>query len=253
MRMPRSWAGAFAGVLTWGWHQRSCWALLLLLPFLTASGGSRIDKLVRNFDLIIFNTEFGTPMDARIHKWTAPVRIYLDARAGPVELERRQLEEHVKLLRHLTGVKIEFVSKPADGNLMFVFDTQARLIGSVNHYLPQPLSGWQDLHGSLCFGMFSVHDAKEIDFAVIGIPIDQVMSLGKLQDCVIEETTQVMGLPNDSDLVYPSVFNDHSPQTTLTDDDEMLVRLLYSPRLTVGMLRDDALKTVRRILEEGGP
>jgi hypothetical protein len=251
---PFSWVAGFARAFTHGrCGRRSRWLLILLLPLLTASGGSQIDKLVRDFDLIVFNTEFGTPMDAKIHKWIAPVRIYLDARAGPIELERKQLEEHLRLLRRLTGVTIEFVSKPADGNLMFVFDTQARLIGAVNQYLPQPLGGWQDLHGSLCFGMFSVHEAREIDFAVIGIPIDQVMSLGKLQDCVIEETTQVMGLPNDSDLVYPSVFNDHSPQTTLTDNDEMLVRLLYSPRLTVGMSRDEALKAVRRILEDGGP
>jgi len=244
-------ASGLAVALARCWRRR--WLLVLLLPLLTASGGDRVDKLVTNFDLIIFNTEFGTPMDARIHKWIAPIRIFLDARAGPVELERKQLEEHVRLLERLSGLKIEFVTKPSDGNLMFVFDTHDRLIGSINRYLSQPLGGWQDLHGSLCFGMFGVHGAKEIDFAVIGIPIDQVMSLGKLQDCVIEETTQVLGLPNDSDKVFPSVFNDHSPQTTLTDDDEMLVRLLYSPRLTVGMPRPEALKIVREILQEGGP
>jgi hypothetical protein len=136
---------------------------------------------------------------------------------------------------------------------MFVFDTQDRLIGSVNKYLAQPIGGWKDLHGSLCFGMFGVQDALQINFAVIGIPIDEVMSRGKLKDCVIEETTQVLGLPNDSDKVFPSVFNDHSPQVTLTDDDELLVRLLYSPRIDVGMSRAEALKVVREILEEGGP
>jgi hypothetical protein len=246
-----SWADRLALCLNRRWPYR--WAMILLLPLLTASGGSRIDQLVTDFDLIIFHTEFGTPMDTKIHKWITPIRIFLDARAGPVELERKQLEEHVRLLRRLTGLTIEFVSKPTDGNLMFVFDTHDRLIGSVNRYLGQPIGGWKDLHGSLCFGMFGVHDAKEINFALIGIPIDQVMSLGKLQDCVIEETTQVLGLPNDSDKVYPSVFNDHSPQTTLTDNDETLVRLLYSPRLQVGMSRAEALKIVRKILEEGGP
>jgi hypothetical protein len=245
------WASCLAVAVARCWRSR--WALVLLAPLLAASGGDRVDKLVTDFDLIVFNTEFGTPMDARIHKWIAPIRIFLDSRAGPLDLERKQLEEHVRLLERLTGLKIEFVAKPAEGNLMFVFDTKDRLIGSVNRYLTQPLGGWQDLHGSLCFGMFGVQDAKQIDFAVIGIPIDQVMSLGKLQDCVIEETTQVLGLPNDSDKVYPSVFNDHSPQITLTDDDEMLVRLLYSPRLKVGMSRPEALKIVRKILEEGGP
>jgi hypothetical protein len=246
-----SWARGFLAAMARRWPAR--WALVLTVPLLAASGGERVDKLVTDFDLIVFNTEFGTPMDAKIHKWVAPIRIFLDSRAGPLDLERKQIEEHVRLLERLTNLKIEFVSKPADGNLMYVFDTKDRLIASVNRYLTQPLRGWSDLHGSLCFGMFGVHDAKAIDFAVIGIPIDQVMSLGKLQDCVVEETTQVLGLPNDSDKVYPSVFNDRSPQVTLTDDDQMLVRLLYSPRLTPGMPRPEALKIVREILEEGGP
>lgn len=246
-----SWAARMAVALSRCWRQS--WAVILLAPLLAGAGGERVERLVTDFDLIIFNTEFGTPMDAKIHKWIAPIRIFLDARAGPLDLERKELEEHVALLRRLTGLKIEFVPKPADGNLMFVFDTQDRLIGSVNKYLAEPIGGWKDLHGSLCFGMFGVQDALQINFAVIGIPIDEVMSRGKLKDCVIEETTQVLGLPNDSDKVFPSVFNDHSPQVTLTDDDELLVRLLYSPRIEVGMSRAEALKAVRNILEDGGP
>jgi hypothetical protein len=244
-------ARGFIAAMVRRWLAR--WVIVLMAPLLAASGGDRVDRLVTDFDLIVFNTEFGTPMDAKIHKWIAPIRIFLDSRAGPLDLERRQLEEHVRLLERLTNLKIEFVSKPGDGNLMYVFDIKDRLIGSVNRYLAQPLKGWGDLHGSLCFGIFGVQDAMAIDFAVIGIPIDQVMSLGKLQDCVVEETTQVLGLPNDSDRVYPSVFNDHSPQVMLTEDDQMLVRLLYSPRLTPGMARPEALKIVREILEEGGP
>jgi len=246
-----SWAARMAVALRRCWRQG--WAVILLAPLLAGAGGERVDRLVTDFDLIIFNTEFGTPMDAKIHKWITPIRIFLDARAGPLDLERKELEEHVALLRRLTGLKIEFVPKAADGNLMFVFDTQDRLLGSVNKYLAQPIGSWKDMHGSLCFGIFGVQDALQINFAVIGIPIDAVMSLGKLKDCVIEETTQVLGLPNDSDKVFPSVFNDHSPQVTLTDDDELLVRLLYSPRIEVGMSRAEALKIVRQILEEGGP
>ncbi|QEX22545.1 hypothetical protein FRZ61_24770 [Hypericibacter adhaerens] len=242
-----SWARRSVGVLS------RCALLLLAIPLLGASNNARVDRLVTNFDLIIFNTEFGTPMDAKIHKWVTSIRIFLDARAGPLDLERRQLEEHVALLRRLTGLKIDLVPKASDANLMFVFDTADRLIGSVNRYLDPPLGSWKDLHGSTCFGMFAVKGAQAIGYAVIGIPIDIVMSQGILQACVIEETTQVLGLPNDSDKVYPSVFNDHSPQVTLTDDDEMLVRLLYSPRLQPGMARPEALKIVRQILEEGGP
>jgi len=87
-------------------------------------------------------------------------------------------------------LKIEFVTKPSDGNLMFVFDTHDRFDRFYNRSSqPTPSAA-----GRICTAPsvrhVGVHGAKEIDFAVIGIPIDQVMSLGKLQDCVIEETTR---------------------------------------------------------------
>jgi hypothetical protein len=234
-------------------RRRRCLALALAItaPLLTAAGGERVDRLVADFDLIAFNTEFGTPMDGKVHKWTQSLRVFLDIRAGPAELQRRYTVDHARLLHRLTGLDIGFSAKVAGANVVIVFDTADRLIGSVNRYLDRPIGDWKELHGSLCFGLYTVDGGREISFAVIGIPSDMVLSLGKLQDCVIEEFTQILGLPNDSDRVYPSVFNDHSPQVTLTDDDETLVRLLYHPRLTPGMPRAQALKEVRAILEKG--
>ena len=67
-----------------------------------------------------------------------------------------------------------------------------------------------------------------------------------------EEITQILGLPNDSDEVYPSVFNDHSIDIELSAQDILLVKLLFDPRLRPGMPRADALANVRMILGEMG-
>lgn len=231
--------------------RRLALALAIAAPLLGAASGERVDRLVADFDLIAFNTEFGTPMDGKVHKWTRALRVFLDIRAGPAELQRRYTEDHARLLQRLTGLDIGFSAKAASANVIMVFDTADRLIGSVNRYLDQPIGGWKELRGSLCFGLYAVNGGKEISFAVIGIPSDMVLSLGKLQDCVIEEFTQILGLPNDSEQVYPSVFNDRGPQVSLSENDETLVRLLYDRRLIPGMPRAQALREVRAILEEG--
>ena len=71
-----------------------------------------------------------------------------------------------------------------------------------------------------------------------------------LKSCIVEETTQVMGLPNDSSDVRPSIFNDRGGLDDLSGQDVLLLRLLYDPRLKAGMTRDEALATARRILPE---
>lgn len=58
---------------------------------------------------------------------------------------------------------------------------------------------------------------------------------GKLVACVVEELTQLLGLPNDSELVFPSIFNDRSTDEFLSPLDVMLLRMLYDPRLKAGM------------------
>ena len=44
-----------------------------------------------------------------------------------------------------------------------------------------------------------------------------------------------MGLPNDSPEARPSLFNDSLEFAFLTEHDEILLRMLYDPRLRPGM------------------
>jgi hypothetical protein len=53
--------------------------------------------------------------------------------------------------------------------------------------------------------------------------------------CVHEEMAQAMGLPNDSPEARPSLFNDSLEFALLTEHDEILLRMLYDPRLKRGM------------------
>ena len=75
--------------------------------------------------------------------------------------------------------------------------------------------------------------------------------------CIHEEVAQGLGLANDSPAARPSIFNDDEEFGLLTRHDELLLRILYDPRLRPGMREAEATPVVRRIavelLEEAGP
>ncbi|MBL9046616.1 MAG: DUF2927 domain-containing protein [Tabrizicola sp.] len=85
-------------------------------------------------------------------------------------------------------------------------------------------------------------------FAVIRAEHPDLLRLS----CMHEELAQGLGLPNDSPEARPSIFNDDEEFALLTDQDELLLRMLYSPELRPGMLVAEArpivLSLARRLL-----
>lgn len=67
------------------------------------------------------------------------------------------------------------------------------------------------------------------------------------QSCVHEELAQGMGLANDSPQARPSIFNDDEEFALLTTHDELLLKMLYDPRLRPGMTPDEARPIVNAL------
>ncbi|WP_378948383.1 DUF2927 domain-containing protein [Paracoccus sp. R86501] len=68
--------------------------------------------------------------------------------------------------------------------------------------------------------------------------------------CIHEEIAQGMGLANDSPDARPSIFNDDEEFALLTRHDELLLQILYDPRLRPGMSETQAAPIVRQIASE---
>jgi Protein of unknown function (DUF2927) len=85
-------------------------------------------------------------------------------------------------------------------------------------------------------------------FAVIRAEHPDLLRLS----CMHEELAQGLGLPNDSRKARPSIFNDDEEFALLTDHDQLLLRILYSPELRPGMTVAEArpivLSLARRLL-----
>lgn len=70
------------------------------------------------------------------------------------------------------------------------------------------------------------------------------------RSCFHEEIAQGMGLANDSPEARPSIFNDDEEFALLTRQDELMLTVLYDPRLQPGMTAAQAQPVIRKIAEE---
>lgn len=68
--------------------------------------------------------------------------------------------------------------------------------------------------------------------------------------CIHEELAQGLGLANDDPQARPSIFNDDEEFALLTGHDELLLQMLYDPRLRTGMTAAEAAPVVREIAAE---
>jgi hypothetical protein len=221
-----------------------------LALMLMGDGGRPIERIVRDFDLIVFHNEYREGPTRRLNKWVVPIRVHLDTRAGNAALHRRLAAQHVATLAAISGHDIRLVENKSSANVLAVFERAAKLGALAEELFKDADVVKPILQQSVCLGRYYTNARHEIVKAVVIIPPDRAASKGKLPACVVEEITQVLGLPNDSNEVYPSIFNDRSVDNDLTEIDATLIRLLYDSRLRVGMTRGEALATVRRIVAE---
>lgn len=207
-------------------------------------------QIVRYFDLIALRSEYQQIRNPRVTRWDGPIRIHVeqDVAIEPVVME--DLRTHMSRLSRLTAVPMSYVDDARQANYQIVYTRMDRFA----HYIERFLGGSSALSRRLiqrahCVGFYGINRRTgAITQARAVIPVDHARERGVLYACTVEETTQIMGLPNDEPTVLPSIFNDSTIYEDLTPVDELLLRLLYHPRMRPGMPRDEALAIAREVL-----
>lgn len=187
--------------------------------------------------------------DMRLSKWQAPIRytfIYRHLSAyAPFE---QMVHKHMQQLMEITHHPIRLSKESNHANF--------KIVVTKDRYYQQAIERFTDSKvpdmskNTNCMATIH-HNAKHaIDQAVVIIPIDYAVSHATLPACIVEELTQSMGLPNDSDWVYPSIANDVSKIELLSGLDYIFLKLLYSPELKAGMNLNTTRKIVRQELKK---
>ncbi len=229
-----------------------CLAASLAVLLLLASPG-RADPIapdnamvLANLMAVMFGSEFIGEDSARVRKWQGPMRVAIYAREP--ERYRPVVETHLEHLRRVTGLDIALVDGAADGQNAYVLILGREQFYDVAGQHLGPGKNPRTNSFLACFGYFHVAADAVIDELTAVIP--DFIDDADLHGCVVEEITQALGLPNDTDAAIPSIFNDDDIYQDLTWQDELFLQVLYDPRVEPGMSRETFESLARQIIDE---
>ncbi|MGJ8647909.1 MAG: DUF2927 domain-containing protein [Marinomonas colpomeniae] len=203
-----------------------------------------------SFIKIALEREYKETNNPKIIRWNKPIKIFFESESGDSVFQKELLSVHAKHLSYITDLSIEFTNDPKEANLFAIFTTYENMENKVQQYIGDPEKIRTALDEAICLGNFRRNSRYEITRGSIIIPVDYAREKSRFLDCIVEEITQFLGLPNDSKDVFPSIFNDVSIDIYLSPLDYILLKALYSPYLTPGMDVKQTKKAFPQVLAD---
>ncbi len=196
------------------------------------------------------------PRRDHLAKWEIPIRAAL---VGEAEAAYRdEARRHLADLSALTGLEITETASGEANLLIFFADdpfAAARRHRALYARRIFDTRSFDDLiarmeQSATCFGLLwgGWPSGRTIDFSVVFIRTG--LGARTVKGCLVQETTQILGLMNDLTPDADSVFSDSGKQVDLTDQDRLMIRLLYDARLRPGMGWAEAEPLARAALRE---
>lgn len=236
-------------------------AILLLVGFATIAHAQTPltnDQIIKNFNAIAFGNEYTKKQYQTVRKWKDP--IYAGIIGNPPDTFDDMISAFLDELIAATGHPIALVHSPRmqrekrrpklpgkkkiKVNLFLIYDS----IQGISAFLKKN----KIPHGQLIIDQLSSRKAhcmatinkknNNIFSAFVYFPAYHTAK--NIRICIVEELTQVMGLPNDSREITQSIFKDRGKHNELTPQDRLFLRLLYDDGVKHGMARVEALKAI---------
>lgn len=223
--------------------------------------------LARNFLLIALRDEYRpggnlvavNAHSAPLRRWQVPVRLQLEfgesADTALQRIYRGEIAAFASRLQRVTGHPVGLSAAGGNFLVLILTERERQAIGPrLGRLIPDiPAEDIATLSAldrdNLCTVFaYSRGDGAVYVRAVALLRAELPAALRS--SCIHEELAQGMGLANDSPRVRPSIFNDDEEFALLTRHDELLLQILYDPRLRPGMSEADAAPIVRRIAAE---
>jgi len=220
--------------------------------------------LARNFEQIALADEYErgaglTPSRGggtmAIKKWTKPVRMVAEFGDSVPDTQRitdrNDLGAYVRKLARVTGHPITLTDENPNFHVLFYGADEAnRIAPRIKQIVPNvnatALAIFDDLPREIhCIVVAFSDTPGGYDYGkVIAVIRAEHPDLMR-RSCIHEEVAQGMGLVNDDPRARPSIFNDDDEFALLTRHDEMLLEILYDPRLRPGMGPAEVMPIVR--------
>ncbi|MDO5706287.1 MAG: DUF2927 domain-containing protein [Paracoccus sp. (in: a-proteobacteria)] len=224
--------------------------------------------LAQNFIRIALRNEYapdgrrypdGQEAPAPLRRWTRPIRLQLEfgpsSGAAAQRRDRAEITGYAARLARASGHTVEVT--PSGGNfiVLILSEDERRAIGPrLAELIPGipagDIAAIRDLSPQNYCAAFAYSRDGGPEY-VNAVAILRAELPARLRtSCIHEELAQGMGLAADSLRARPSIFNDDEEFARLTRHDELLLRILYDPRLRPGMMQAQAEPIVHRIAAE---
>lgn len=194
-----------------------------------------------------------------LRRWTQPVRMQVEFGASVSSAERtRDIDNIANYVAQLQQASRHPVSLTQSGGnftvLILSEDERHAIEPRLSELVPgipaSDLHAIRDLAPQNYCTVFAYSRGNSPEY-VAAVALIRAEAPPRLRlSCIHEELAQGMGLANDSPLARPSIFNDNEEFALLTRHDELLLRILYDPRLRPGMTEAEARPIVRQIAAE---
>ncbi len=245
---------------------------LLAQGLLRRDGGIRdapfgTRQLVENFIRIALYEEYSSvggslvarATASRLHRWERPITMQLEfgATVSPDKqaTDRAAVTGYASRLSRITGLPIRQVTSGGNFNVFIVNENERRALGprlrrmvpGISELAVRTVTDMPQSSYCLVFALDGGSDgAYRQAVAVIRAEHPDLLRLS----CIHEEVAQGLGLSNDSPAARPSIFNDDEEFALLTSHDELLLRMLYDPRMRPGMSEPEARAQAQIIASE---
>lgn len=225
------------------------------------------DMLANNFMRIALFEEYakvGGQMVAKqtpsyVHRWEDPVRLKVEFGASVPHQTRAKDHKRIKTLvsrlGRATGHPVSEVAEDANFHVFVVNENERhglksrirQIVPGISDAAVMKVTRMPRSHYCIAFA-WDPEDTGTYRKAVAIVRAEHP-DLMRLS-CLHEEIAQGFGLSNDSPKARPSVFNDDEEFGLLTHHDELLLQMLYDPRLRPGMTPEEAAPIVQTLARE---
>ncbi len=223
--------------------------------------------LAESFIRIAFYDEFSErggrlvpqAVENRLHRWAEPVRVNVEF--GPsIPLAQRASDRaaiagYVARLSRITGLPMRMTAwRPNHSVLILNADERGTAAARIAALAPgtgaAAVRSVTEMPPETYCTVFSFTAGKSAVYTRALTLIRGELPERLRLACIHEELAQSLGLVNDWPRARPSIFNDTEEFALLTKQDEMMLKMLYDPRLRPGMTLAEARPAVEAMAAE---
>lgn len=221
-------------------------------PALAEELTPQLDDLVDHFMDVVFGQEYQGVGQAQtvLARWDRAQTIGITIQGRATQELANMASRRLGAVSKLTGVKFQQVKPGAPAPSIDLLFVRRAEMGNIQLPNTDP-SVVRALAGDptmVCFFLNWKKPAQTIlkGVVVVNVERDPV----QISSCLMEELTQVMGLPNDVKTYWTTLFNPYDTALQYSPWDALYLQTLYGPAVRPGMTPDQVRTAVRPVFAE---